>query len=90
MQCQLTCDKFFSRRRHFVDLDVAEDLLEKTRAIIAGEEYDTRVCIQITFSDEELLTYMKLAHELDITFNEFVIKALQEMMDKHEDWDEEN
>ena len=74
----------------FVDIDVAEDLLEKTRAIIAGEEYDTRVCIQITFSDEELLTYMKLAHELDITFNEFVIKALQEMMDKHEDWDEES
>jgi hypothetical protein len=33
---------------------------------------------------------MKLAHELDITFNEFVIKALQEMMDKHEDWDEES
>jgi len=75
---------------NFIDLDVAEDLLEKTRAIIAGEEYDTRVCIQITFSDEELLTYMKLAHELDITFNEFVIKALQEMMDKHEDWDEES
>lgn len=75
---------------NFIDLDVAEDLLEKTRAIIAGEEYDTRVCIQITFSDEELLTYMKLAHELDITFNEFVHKALQEMMDKHEDWDEES
>ena len=67
----------------FIDLDVAEDLLKKTRAIIAGEEYDTRVCIQLTFSDEELFKYMKLAHELDITFNQFVVKALEEMMDKH-------
>ena len=68
---------------NYIDLEVTEDLLEKARAIVAGEEYDTRVCIPITFTDEELLTYMKLAHELDITFNQFVVKALEEMLDKH-------
>jgi len=68
---------------NFTDLEVVEDLLEKTQAIVAGEEYDTRVCIQLTFTDEELLKYMKLAHELDITFNQFVVKALEEMMDRH-------
>ena len=68
---------------NYIDLEVTEDLLEKARAIVAGEEYDTRVCIQIRFTDEELLTYMKLAHELDITFNQFVVKALEEMLDKH-------
>jgi len=68
---------------NFTDLEVVEDLLEKTQAIVAGEEYDTRVCIQLTFTDEELLKYMKLAHELDITFNQFVVKALEEMLDRH-------
>ena len=34
------------------------------------------------FSDEELLTYMKLAHERDITFNQLVEQALREAIDR--------
>ena len=34
--------------------------------------------IDLEFSDEELLKYMKMAHELDITFNQFVERALKE------------
>jgi hypothetical protein len=34
------------------------------------------------FSDEELLTYMKLAHEQDITFNQLVERALREALDR--------
>ncbi len=30
-----------------------------------------------TFLDEELLQYMKLAHDRDMTFNEFVEEALR-------------
>lgn len=61
---------------NYVDLDVLEDFLEKASAIIAGELYDTRVQIQVTFSDEDLLKYMKIAHDRDITFNELVEEAL--------------
>lgn len=61
----------------YVDLEVEEDFLEKTRAIINCEDYDTRVQIPMEFSDDELLQYMKLAHERDITFNELVEEALR-------------
>jgi hypothetical protein len=32
-----------------------------------------------------MLTYMKLAHELDITFNELVERALKEAISAHEE-----
>jgi hypothetical protein len=52
-------------------------------AIKAGEDYDTRVSIPIDFTDEELLKYMKLAHEQDVTFNEFIEQALRMAIEKH-------
>lgn len=66
----------------YVDLDVEEDFLEKARAIIAGEDYDTRVSVPVDFTDEELLTYMKMAHERDMTFNQFVEVALRTAIDE--------
>lgn len=62
--------------RRYIDLDVSEDILEKANAIVNGLVYDTRVKVPVDFSDEELLKYMKLAHERDITFNELVEEAL--------------
>lgn len=67
----------------YVDLEVKDDWLEKARAIIAGENYDIRVQMPIDFSDAELLQYMKLAHELDLTFNQFVEVALRRAIDEH-------
>lgn len=32
--------------------------------------------LHVTFSDEDLLRYMKMAHERDITFNALVEQAL--------------
>lgn len=66
----------------YVDLDVEEDFLEKARAIVTGLDYDTRVQVPVDFTDEELLTYMKLAHERDMTFNEFVEMALRAAIDE--------
>lgn len=66
----------------FIDLDVTEDMLQKANAIVAGEDYDTRVMTAIEFSDEDLFSYMKLAHEQDITFNQLVENALQAMIAK--------
>ena len=61
----------------YVDLDVVDDFIQKCLAIRAGEDYDTRVQVPVDFSDEELLTYMKIAHDRDITFNELVEEALK-------------
>jgi hypothetical protein len=61
----------------YVDLEIDADFIEKGKAVIAGNEYDTNVQIQIEFTDEELLTYMKMAHSMNITFNNFVENALQ-------------
>jgi len=62
---------------NYIDLDVDDDFFQKALAIKDGEKYDTRVQIPVDFSDEELLQYMKLAHDRDMTFNEFVEEALR-------------
>ena len=66
----------------YVDLEVDDDFIQKCLAIKAGEDYDTRVSVPMDFSDEELLQYMKLAHEQDITFNQLVEQALREALDR--------
>jgi len=45
---------------------------------------DNRVEIPLDFSDEELLVLFKQAHEADITFNEFVERALIEYLEQHD------
>ena len=67
----------------YVDLDVDDDFIQKGLAIRDGEDYDTRVQVQVEFSDDELLTYMKIAHDRDITFNQLVEIALQEAIDQY-------
>jgi hypothetical protein len=66
----------------YTDLEVDDDFIQKCLAIREGEDYDTRVSIPVDFTDEELLTYMKLAHEHDMTFNEFIEHALQHAIDE--------
>jgi hypothetical protein len=43
---------------------------------------DNRVEIPLDFSDEELLVLFKQAHECDMTFNNFVEKALKEYLEQ--------
>ena len=69
---------------NYVDLEEDDDWIQKSLAIKAGESYDTRVQVPVDFSDEDLLQYMKLAHELDITFNELVERALREAIDREQ------
>ena len=66
----------------YVDLDVENDFLEKAKAIVDGNSYDNRVQLEVNFSDEELLEYMKVAHDMDITFNELVERALTEAINR--------
>ena len=46
---------------------------------------DGRAEIEVDFTDEELLTYMKLAHELDITFNQLMERALRQFLEEEEE-----
>jgi hypothetical protein len=62
----------------YVDLEVDDDFIQKCLAIAAGEDYDTKVSVPVDFTDEELLTYMKMAHERDITLNQLVEEALRD------------
>ena len=68
---------------NYVDLDVDDDFIQKALSIIAGEDYDTRVSVPVDFSDEELLRYMKMAHDRDMTFNAFVEEALRSAINDH-------
>jgi hypothetical protein len=56
----------------FVDLESDDDFIEKALAIMNGEEYDTRVSIPIELPESELLALMTMAHERDMTFNDFI------------------
>jgi hypothetical protein len=69
---------------NYVDLEVDDDFIQKCLAISAGEDYDTRVSVPVDFSDEELLQYMKLAHERDVTFNKFIEEALRHVLEEVE------
>ena len=68
---------------NYVDLDVDDDFIQKALAIVNEEDYDTRVSVPVDFTDEELLTYMKIAHERDITFNQLVEDALRAAIEEH-------
>lgn len=62
----------------FIDLEVEDDWIEKARAIVRGEDYDTRVKIPLELDKEELLQLMTAAHEQDITLNDYVERILRQ------------
>jgi hypothetical protein len=67
----------------WVDLECDDDWIQKVLSIVAGEDYDTRVSVPVDFTDEELLKYMKLAHDRDMTFNQFIEEALRAAIEEH-------
>lgn len=64
----------------YTDLEVPEDWLTKARAIVIGKDYDTRISVPINLSDSELLVLMTMAHERDMTFNNFVTEILEQAL----------
>lgn len=68
----------------FIDLEEDDDWIQKALSIKAGEDYDTRVSVPLELSDEDMLTYMKAAHERDMTFNQFVEEAIKQAVKDHE------
>lgn len=66
----------------YVDLETREDFLEKAQAIVAGEDYDTRVVVPLDMPDDVAFQLMRMAHEQDITFNEFLTRVLSEEIER--------
>ena len=61
----------------YIDLDIGADIIEKARAIVNGEEYDTRVQVNIELPEEDINVLMKMAHEQDITLNNLIENILK-------------
>lgn len=68
--------------QNYIDLDLAEDFLNKAYAIINNEPYDPRIMIDLEVSDDTLFQLMKFAHEKDITLNALVEQILKEEIHK--------
>lgn len=73
----------------FIDIDSVKDILEKATAISNGEEYDTRLILELNLEDDELFEMMKMAHEMDLSFNKFVEHILQAAIDSAKIADEQ-
>jgi hypothetical protein len=65
---------------NYIDLEEDDDWFQKALAIEAGEEYDTRVTVPLDLDEHEMFTLMKMAHERDLTLNEFVEEILREQL----------
>jgi hypothetical protein len=67
----------------YVDLDVADDFIQKSLAIRDGKPYDTRIQVDLDLPDNVLFDLMKLAHQRDITLNHLIEQILREAIAKH-------
>ena len=65
----------------YVDLDVDDDFMQKSLAIAAGEDYDTSVMMTLDLPDDLLLSAAMEAHKQNITLNDYINKALAEMVE---------
>jgi len=61
----------------WIDLEDKQDWLEKAKAIVGKQEYDSRVSISLNLPDNEAYLLMKVAHERDITFNALIEEVLR-------------
>jgi len=64
----------------YIELDVEEDFVEKATAILSGQDYDTRVMIQLELDSELEMEIYRNAHRLDMTVNEYIQMALVELI----------
>ncbi len=66
----------------WIDLELFEDWVQKATAIRDGFEYDKRIMIPLTLEDEEFAVLAKMAHEADMSLNQFVEKILIEEIER--------
>jgi hypothetical protein len=72
---------------YWIDLEDYQDFLQKATAIVRYQPYDTRVSIPLELSDSEMLTLFQMAHERNMTFNDFVEDVILKFVEKEKDSD---
>lgn len=65
-----------------IELTVDSDFISKLTAILRGEDYDDRVVVEVDLSDDELLQICRLAHEADVTINNYISNILLNSIEK--------
>jgi len=70
----------------YCEVELAEDILEKMTAVNEGREYDPRITIPVNMTDEEFMQIARAAHQLDITINEFIHRALVRALEYKKQW----
>jgi hypothetical protein len=65
---------------NYVDLDVDDDFIQKALAIKAGEDYDTRVSIELDLDTDLEIELYRIAHKRDITVNQLVVEIIEHML----------
>ena len=68
----------------WIDLECDDDWIQKALSIVAGEDYDTRVSVPLELENDEMFELMKMAHEQDLTLNEFVEQLLRRVLQEEE------
>jgi len=68
----------------YVDLEVDDDFIQKCLSIRAGEDYDTRISVPLELDDATMFQMMRMAHERDLTLNEFVEEILRHVIEEKE------
>jgi hypothetical protein len=66
----------------YIDLEVAEDFIEKAQAIKSGKDYDTRISVPLDLPDDLLLEAALNAHKQGITLNDYINNALMALMEE--------
>lgn len=61
----------------WIDLDVVDDVLEKARATLEGEEFDKRVMLEVELDEDVLHKLMLMAHQRDITLNQLMTEIIR-------------
>jgi len=69
----------------YVDLEVDDDWIQKALSIESGEtDYDTRVQVPLTLDRDQMFEMMQMAHERDMTLNQFVEMVLRQEIERLE------
>lgn len=66
------------RTASHVALESAGDWIEKATAIVRDQPFDERIVVELDLPHDTLHALMVMAHEKDVTFNEFVNTVLAE------------
>ena len=69
----------------YIDLEVDDDWIQKALSIEAEEiDYDTRVQVPLTLDRDQMFELMQMAHEKDMTLNQFVEMILRQEIERLE------